>query len=132
MKVKILILSIILFISSCSSLNIWGYKNLGDHYFLWEADHYKYDLIWTDNDRHAEAGGALIIENIVKYDYNKAYIIAKTTEYKSANDSINKFWLIDKRKVRDVTLIQPLDSIGLIKFMQKNEIKLILKDVSLQ
>lgn len=131
-----LFLIFILFINSCSSLAMFGYKDLGSHYFIWEGDHYKYSIIWTPDDSHAKVGGALVIGDVVKYDYNKIYIIAKTTEYKTSNDSINKYWLINKSKVIDSNkknwdgiLIGPLDSLGLIKQMRLNKIELTLKDV---
>ncbi|MEN0052357.1 MAG: hypothetical protein AAGC65_01745 [Mucilaginibacter sp.] len=137
MKTKFLILSFILFTVSCSSLDIFGYKNLGNHYFIWEGDHYKYSIIWTPDDSHAKVGGALVIGDVVKYDYNKTYIIAKTTEYKISNDSINKFWLINKSRFVDTSnknwdgiLTGPLDSLGLIEKMRQNKIELKLKDVS--
>ncbi len=136
MKAKFLILYFILYITSCSSLDVLGYKNLGNHYFIWEGDHYKYSIIWTPDDSHAKVGGTLVISDVVKYDYNKIFIITKTTEYKTSKDSINKFWLINKSRVIDFNkknwdgiLIGPLDSLGLIKQMQQNKIELKLKDV---
>jgi hypothetical protein len=137
MKAKLLILISIVYITSCTSLDALGYKNLGNHYFIWEEDHYKYSIIWNPNDSQAHVGGALVISDVVKYDYNKTYIIAQTTEYKTSKDSINKFWLINKSKTidfnkknwKDILLIGPLDSIGLIKHMQQNKIELQLKAV---
>lgn len=131
MKPKLLIFAFILCIS-CSSLDIWGYKSLGNHYFLWEADHYKYDIIWNNDDSDAKAGGALIIGDVVKYNYNENYIIVKTTEYNSDKDSINKFWFINKSQSmapKNWAAIGPLDSIGFINYMKYKKIKLKLIDV---
>jgi hypothetical protein len=123
--------------TSCSSLDLLGYKNLGNHYYLWEGDHYNYYIIWNPNEKRAKTGGAEIIEHVFKYDFNKDFIIAKTTEYKSSKDSINKFWIIDKRKPtksdtekwKDDLLTGPLDSIGLINYLKQMKIELKLKNV---
>lgn len=137
MKAKFLILYFFFYFISCSSLDVLGYKNLGNHYFLWEGDHYKYSIIWTPNDSHAIVGGALVINNVVKYDFNEKFIIAKTTDYITSTDSINKFWLIYKNKAIhpnenawNNALTGPLDSIGLIRRMRRNDIKLILQAIN--
>lgn len=112
-------------------------RNLGNHYFLWEGDHYKYDIVWSHNENNGSAGGTIITENVVMYSFNESYVIAKTKEYKTSTDSAIKFWLIDKRMPVDFnkenwkkTIVTgPLDSIGLIRHMRLNKIELTLKDV---
>lgn len=130
-------------ISACTSLDWNGYKKLGDHFFLWEADHYKYDIIWCEDESRAHTGGPLVTEpneQVVKYNYNDKYIIYKTTEYKNSRDSINRFWLIDKAapgadkpnerpnwKAAFVT--GPLDSASLSDYLKKHQINLKVSEM---
>jgi hypothetical protein len=123
---------------SCTSLDFFGYKDLGNHYFLWKGDHYLYSIIYSQNDQ-ARVGGTLIIgpnKNVVKYNSNNEYIIAKTIAYKSELDSVSEFWIIDKKPILNFdkndkanVLTGPLDSATFARKLKTGNILLNWIDV---
>ena len=133
MKIYIIIFFCTIGFSSCTSLDVLGYKSLGNHYFLWEEDHHIYSVIWSQNENSAASGGVSIIENVSEYSYNDKYITIKTDP---KSDHKARFWLIDKRSAINFSkknweqeiLSGPLDSIGFTELLSRKKIdpKLIL------
>jgi hypothetical protein len=72
-----LLLFIIATFASCSSLDFWGSKNLGNHYFLYEGDGYTYSIVYNDRDNGSEGGTIIIDQHIIRLNYNDHFIIAK-------------------------------------------------------
>jgi hypothetical protein len=120
-------LLIIGILSSCSLTND---RDLGNHYFLWEADGHFYEIIYGDI-----GGGSEVVGHVVeKVSFNDNYIIAKTKTYSTHKSFVEAFWLIDKTKPVDfknknwkqAVLTGPIDSVGLFEILSKKKISLKL------
>jgi hypothetical protein len=123
---------IICILSSCSLTND---RDLGNHYFLWEADGHFYKIIYGNIDAGVEVVGHIV----EKVSFNDNYIIAKTKTYSTQNSFVEAFWLIDKTKRVDLknknwkqmVLTGPTDSVRLFKILSQKKIPLKLDSSSI-
>ncbi|MBS1500919.1 MAG: hypothetical protein JST32_02570 [Bacteroidetes bacterium] len=134
MKIKILILCLFIQFTSCTTKQLYGYKDLGNHYFLWEDDHSRHSIIWCQNDKNIKLGGALVIgmtKDVTKYSCDNRYIFIETLEYNDSKQSLREFWIIDKlipinfskENWKDKIINGPLDSISFVSSLPEGSIK---------
>ena len=127
-----LLLFIIAIFASCTSLDFWGYKNLGNHFFLSEGDGYTYSIVYNDRDNGSEGGTIIIDKHIIRLNYNDHFIMAKRIVYEPFGPGMVTFWLIDKTKIFDFNkknwkegvVTGPLDSVALDKYLRQRSIDL--------
>ena len=107
---------------SCVNNSTDNIQELGSNYYYLGDANESQILINLKPKSKDKFGKTVISPEVVEYNFNDNYIIAKSIEVID-NKTIDKFWLIDKRKKNDS--ISPMDS---IKFShQLDSLKLNIK-----
>lgn len=107
---------------SCVHNSTDNIEELGSNYYYLGDANESQILINLKPESNNKFGKTVIYPEVVEYNFNDNYIIAKSKEVID-NKRIDKFWLIDKRKKNDSII--PMDS---IKFsLQLDSLKLNIK-----
>ncbi len=92
-------------------------EDLGSQYFYLGAGNESQILL---GDEKKNTGITIIPQEVVEYNFNNRYIIAKSVT-KTGNIAKQNFWIVDKK---DKSSIVPLDSISFTKKIEELNLKL--------
>ena len=94
--------------------------DLGDKYRY--IQDYPQGILYHKTEKYDGIGLYAVPPNVLSYDFNDTYIIAKNKEMES--EEIN-YWIIDKRI--DFDRIKPIDSLTFFQTLSEKKIELKLK-----
>lgn len=119
MKLFYITILVLLFIS-CDFKFMDDSIDLGNNYRF--IQDYPQAIIYHSTEEYKGIGINIVPPNVIEYDFNDEYIIAKSI----SNDSIINYWIINKQN--NETKVKPLDSIAFYEFLNDKEILLKLDD----
>lgn len=120
MKKLTLILGLLSFTQSCVFIRMDDSIDLGNKYRY--IQDYPQTILYHIAEKYDGIGLNAVPPNVLSYNFNDTYIIAKNKEIESGEI---KYWIIDKRI--DFDNIKPIDSLTFYKTLLENNIELKLK-----
>lgn len=120
---KYLFLTLLISFTSCIYNHTDNIEILGNRfYYLGDGNESQILYDPTENVDY-KFGITVIPPEVIKYNFNDQYIIAKTLD---SLDSKRNYWLVDKTK--DFSSLMPLDSINFYRKLDSLAITLKLKE----
>ncbi len=114
---NIFLFVMIAFLSSCIFLHYDDRLDLGNHYYF-IPDGKNSSIIKSNTKTYEHKGAEIIPPNVVKYQYDKVYIIAKSIELSNLTEH---YWIVNKER-KDID--GPLDSTRFYQMLKERKIDL--------
>ena len=130
MKTKSYILSsfFIIFISCVRNQAVYNHtdniEELGSNYYYLGDSNESQILLNLKPENKSKFGKTIIPPEVIEYNFNNNFIIAKTLEVLDNNKNY-KYWIVDKQKSKDS--IKPMDSINFFKALDSLNLNIKFK-----